>query len=314
MRTTVGKSFRTPAKHAALNAHLGREAAALTHMNYWLKPVIWYDMSAGDAETQPDQQWSENCSAGIFARHARTIAGFEDRGAVFRDVQITLSEKARNTYDLLLVNLDLQLPQLGYERRSTTRWVFEGKQGHTVDLNVEMQDSAQMTFDGISRDQVVFLCIDPNNMTGVHINDQAHRNLFGENRRTTMFVTMGCNPGGLKMLPLEARENWFKVTEPLERRLANTHDIVIAAIDNDRARWGYLVVVPEGWRDKYTKSFVKQFLDNGFALKHASIRNQENEYEHIQRYLFLTNKENEQRNNTQQQRSNTQGELFNGFN
>lgn len=283
MSDSPGRSWRTPAKHAVMNELIGSEVGA-THAlirtgRSHVGRLVWYDLTAGDGIASDDaSSWEAGCSPGILAHHAKK-SGIP--------VEVLLHEIADANYDRLLGNLDSNLPRLGYERVADDTWRFR----NTVTLTTHNVSGHLARTDDVRGGDAVFVFNDPNAIT-----TWAMRNTFADEvrKKTWMFHslhTMGCNAAGLKRLGPEDRLSWFDLVDQQQDALPPYRDLLLAAIDNDKAQWAYLVAIAEKWRDKTERLVNKAFAKHGRTVAMSWCRFSPDAFQNTKLRLFLTHSE-----------------------
>lgn len=295
----VGKSQRTPAKHALMNKIFGREISVLSTPKFQgIAGAHWVDLTAGDGvatdsrsvdeadnftDPAPNARaWQYSCSPGILAHHAR-FARY--RGQVLVD----LCERLPATYATLIENLSTYLPLLGYEQHDEAFWT--ARHGLT-ELRVHNQDSSTIEHLGIPDNWAVQVVNDPNKVSEWAMNPRLMRNIASGNRWTCLGMsTMGCNVGGLKRLSQEERAIWWGHVQSQIDGMRPQHDLLLAAIDRDSDQWAYLITAPQCWRVEIESNADKAFSQAGFVLNKAWLRDGGGRFEDICRYLFLTKEE-----------------------
>lgn len=273
---TVGRSRRTPAKHELMRSIVGREVGAANSLAY-VDRLVWLDLTAGDGIPDEARGWVQGCSPGILAYHATKSK---------KPVDLTLYEIKPATYDRLAESLRLQLPALGYEDKGDC-WCYRD----TVVLRAVNASGALAKVDGIGRRDAVLVSNDPNAIT-----DWAMRPTFAAEitARTPWFrsiSTMGCNPAGLKRLPLDDRMSWFRLIEQQESALPAYRDLLLAAIEGDDAQWAYLLNDPVKWRATQERMALSAFARFDYRLDIAWCGTQRTAFEEMKRRLFLTKAE-----------------------
>lgn len=272
----VGRTWRTPAKHAMMRSFIGQESGAGGAMPA-IKRHVWIDLTAGDAVT--DHEWKANCSPGILAYYAASAR---------KPVTVLLNEIQPATFDRLIASLVEQLPALGYRQISDTAWLLgDGR----VFLEATNQSGHNVNVDEVKRTDAVAVLNDPNAIT-----DWAMRpNLAAEIARRTPWSrclsTMGCNTAGIKRLDGETRSGWFDHVEAQQEASPHYRDLLLAAIDRDAAQWAYLISTPDKWRAK-TEAVVKtafKAVDRTPTM--AWFGTARNDFEELKRQLFLTKAE-----------------------
>jgi hypothetical protein len=278
-RLDVGRSWRTWAKHDLMNSVIGQEVGAAGKLPN-IDRLVWVDLTAGDAALVEGAPWRRACSPGILANHAAHSR---------KPVDIVLHEIQAATFDRLLGNLDQFLPELGYEKRDDNLWRL-GPTSITA-LNVSGHEADATFMRG--RDAVVVLN-DPNAIT-----EWAMRPTFAQEicDRTWCFrslSTMGCNPAGIKRLPLEERLAWFEMVGTQQATLPHYRDLLLAAIERDSAQWAYLLCTASKWRSSSESVMRTAFGRAGRTTAMTWFGVDPNEFEETKRQLFLTKKELEE--------------------
>lgn len=275
---TVGRSWRTPAKHGLMNAIVGAEVGAGGALPA-IQRMRWYDLTAGDGVVAEDLVWRQNCSPGILAHHARRAV---------KPLAVTLFEIKPATYDRLLASLEAEMPRLGYVG-SGAFW-RHGENTH-VEFRAVAGSGADVDVSHILRTDAVLVSNDPNAIT-----DWAMRPGLAQeiDKRTPWFrsiSTMGCNTAGLKRLERSEREGWFDLLSDQEIALPDHRDLLLAAIQRDDAQWAYLLCEPVKWRDRVDRTVVAEFQKHGKEVDRTWFGTQRAEYEQAKRRLFLTRSE-----------------------
>jgi hypothetical protein len=285
----VGRSERTPVKHALMDAIAGKEMGLLVSKarDLGIKRALWIDLTSGDAALQPGMstvgEWRKNCSPGILAHHARWV-----KCPV--PIRIDLYEIADGQFSALISNLTRWLPELGYEKTSEFEWrhkekpVFiyaRNKSGFLAELPIFGDETA------------VFVTHDPN-----HIKQWAMRENFTDEIRVRTrwlrsITTMGCNVGGIKRFDRNERDRWFSYVESIADNLYRHHELFLCAINGDAAQWAYLIE-ESGIKDhmlKLEELAHTKFNDAGLTIRHAWYRRSASIFEDRLRELFLTRDE-----------------------
>jgi hypothetical protein len=292
--TTVGRSGRTPAKHALMWKLIGREVGASNRMPDEFDRLVWFDLTAGDGVVADGAEWERNCSPGILAYHARNS---------LKPVNIRLSERSFETCNRLEESLHEHLPRLGYENTGASYdllvnrdvWTHGPVKGRPGDvyITVAHEDGCDVGTEWVTDRTAVLVCHDPNT-----VHQRAMRPTFmSELRDITPWCqgisTMGCNVGGLKRLPIEERKPWFDFVAEQHDNLHGWHDLTLAAIEGDAGQWAYLVTHAKAWT-KETGDFCRNaFKSHGMTLEVASYRSEPDPFADMQRRLFLRTTERE---------------------
>lgn len=274
----VGRSRRTPAKHALMSAMFGKENGAAQNMPAILRHR-WLDLTAGDGVPEDGMDWRYNCSPGIVAYHATKSA---------KPVQATLYEIQPATFDRLIRSLETHLPNLGYERIGDTSWRFE----HAA-LDAVCGNGAEVEVHDIRRTDAVLVSNDPNAITTWAMRPTFAQEVADRAWCFRSVSTMGCNVGGLKRSEPTTRGGWFELTKQQEAALPRYRDLLLAAIEGDSAQWAYLLSEPIRWKPSVRPVVQNAFKRYGYALEMAWHRSQPESYEDIKARLFLTREERE---------------------
>jgi hypothetical protein len=279
---TVGRSWRTYAKHELMNSVVGQEVGVINRPTRLMNKVdrlVWFDLTAGDATPVDGTDWHRGCSPGILAHHAIT-------GQSRKPVTIYLYEIQPATFDRLLNNLSTQLPKLGYEAGGDGKWRHDRQvvieafndSGHTASIDLVDNRDAVLVFN------------DPNAIT-----EWAMRDTFADEltSRTWCFrtlSTMGCNPAGIKRLALSERLAWFDLIDTQETVLPQYRDLLLAAIERDDAQWAYLLSTSglADWRKKSESAVASAFRKAGRTAETAWFRASLAEFRATKLRLFLT--------------------------
>lgn len=278
-RKDVGRSARTPAKHALMSSIYGREVGVVAR-SPWHRSIqrhVWMDLTAGDGIPDDGLDWRYNCSPGINAYHATKA---------LRPVDVSLYEIQPATFDRLVESLAENLPALNYSRTGDTEWRHE-----TVVLRAFNQSGADAPAHDIRRTDAVLVSNDPNAIT-----TWAMRPTFGEEIAARAWCyrgisTMGCNPAGLKRTNPTERAGWFDLVKQQESALPGHRDLLLAAIEGDSAQWAYLLGEPAKWRATVETTVRSAFRKHGYAMEMAWYRTDPEAFEALKARLFLTRDE-----------------------
>lgn len=208
----------TPVKHFLLDSLLGRVNGALTRDACAAdKPLFCVDLCAGDGIKSE----SHTASPLIFEKHCKHACGRRN------DASLVLIERDIASFDLLRQNV-----------------------GQYDWLTLSNSDAREYTLPKMSEMQAVFVHCDPNNVHQTPITKQFVK---GFTRCTMYLVTLGCNAGGIKRLPLDQREGWRDYVSLLTSSLSSWHDALLFWLVKDSSQWAYLCNVPKKWRDDTIK-------------------------------------------------------------
>jgi hypothetical protein len=215
----VGVSDRTPGKHGALDAFLGKQVGVMSTPAFHGRRLHLVDCTAGNG--QPTA-YSTTTSPDIITRHARW--------ALERDIQVTVRmyERAPSNYMSLVERFK--------------------------DWDVLCEPAESMKPFWHSTD-LLFVVNDPNSVADWALPNA----LKYAPQLTTVFSTLGCNVGGLKRVPRSERDHWYQHVQQQIAMLQRWHDALLVILDNDASQWAYLVNAPSRWRDEIAKAFKKSF-------------------------------------------------------
>lgn len=276
-RTTVGRGWRTPGKLFMLHKLLGQEIGAASRLK-WKPPKrhVLIDLTAGDAAVD---NFFEDCSPGLMIYHGLNSA---------LPVLIVLYEVNRNTYDTLVSNVTAQLgDSIEIGNAEGIFWARDN-----VVVQAVLGSGADAVIDYIQPTDAVFIANDPNTM-----HDFAMRFGMIEEIRARgvmwcrTFHTLGCNVGGMHRLSYEERQQWFQQLDDIKASLPRWHDLVLAAIDNDSARWAYAITTSRKWRDETEKVIIKALNKIERNAVIAWWRTEPDKFAALERKLFMTNAE-----------------------
>lgn len=273
----VGRTWRTPAKHDLMRNLIGKEVGVSKVMAA-IRRCVWYDLTAGDAANVDDHEWANACSPGILAKYAPGVS---------KPTYVYLHEIKPATYDRLIENLSANLPELGYRQAAENVWLH----GENVFLCATNTSGAEANVGMLERADAVFAVNDPNAIT-----EWAMRPSFAAevNRTTPWFrslSTLGCNPAGIKRLPLEERQGWFDLVQSQEDATPRHRDLLLCAIERDASQWAYLMGEPIRWRPAMETVARGVFKRHGVGITSAWWRTQPDAFSELKRQLFLTGKE-----------------------
>lgn len=211
---TVGISKRTLGKHVLLNKILGREVGVITHNcpPFINKHYFIIDLCAGDGSPTYESGLS---SPAIIQNHVNYLLKHNV------PVKTILIEKNANTFD--------KLKQHNFD---------------ALCLNCSAQDVDFLPLRMIHRKSAAFIHADPNHVEDWPISKKLLRDAP---EFTTLLVTLGCNVGGLKRLPFERRQAWYKRMDELLGWLPRRHDAMLIVLRGDAAQWAYMIVGPKTW-------------------------------------------------------------------
>ena len=258
-RSTVGRSSRTPIKHFLLDQIVGKIAGALGTGNVPCKPNPFYvvDLCGGDGrETKLHQ-----ASPIILHKHCQWMRNKRGKASV-----LDVIELHEGTFEELQGNVS-------------------HLDGYGDWMTTICDDSRNFTLPPMKPDQAAFVHCDPNTvdqtpLTGPMVESW---NIF-----TTYLVTLGCNVGGLKMLPLDKRAVWFDYVDLLCNHLPRHHDAVLFWLNRDASQWAYLLSIPRKWSESFSEYAVRKTSNSWErGVSAASFRFDRRSFNDNIRRLFL---------------------------
>jgi hypothetical protein len=286
---TVGRSYRTPAKHALMRDLFLKEAEAAARIPD-IRELLWLDLTAGDGDVPDDgtdRAWQDNCSPGILAHAALS--------ARKKPVRIILHEKHGETFRALLEELDWQLDQMNdgaYSKVSEGEW--EAQNGR-VRLSVSHQDGYHAGLDGVGRHTAVYSSNDPNAVTGWAMRPGFAREIAELTPWYRALSTMGCNAGGVKkgLKPEERMDLCCHVLDQVHALPGREpkKDLLLVKIDRDSDQWAYLLTEPEQWRGDREQAANRAFGNEGLSVTMAWWTKQQEDFRDLLDELFLTKAE-----------------------
>ena len=288
MAKTVGTSFRTPAKHNLLRKTVGRIAGAAPYIPQKPRAAAFIDLCAGDGHYVDGFDFWDGCSPGILISNAKHVA------AAGLGAHVDLYEINRNTFDALIGNLSMHIGMPEYMGEGCAEFVIpSGDYKPAVTVRAVLGSGRHADLSGIQWNSCVFVNNDPNT-----IHDWAMRPGFigeikSKTKLCTTFSTMGCNVGGLMMKSEEERNQWYDHLAVIRDALPNNHDLMLAAIDRDCAKWAYLLSVLAVWTDKTEVETKKSFSEIGRNMRIAWLRG--SGFQELTNELFKTKAERQQR-------------------
>jgi hypothetical protein len=261
-RNKVGRSDKTPFKHAILNAILGKMVGVIPYQQWLENNIVMLDLCAGDGKNGDHG----HCSPSIMLKHAI----YAEKSGIIPVVLFV--EKDESTFSRLITNIN------------PGDYSFKVILVHENASNVKAPNRPK---------ENRFIHIDPN-----HAANMPSCEAWGEmmNERTFLLMTLGCNAGGLKRLPLAHRLPWYKYVEVVANWLMvnNRFDALFISIKNDATQWAYLVTIPQCWTnivgDSIHSSAEKTLPDSMGVEIFSYIHDREGFKDCVNRH-FLTAKE-----------------------
>lgn len=287
---TVGRSWRTPAKHGLMSNFVGQEVGVVNTLKFvGIDRLVWIDLTAGDAAPVDGSTWHRSCSPGILAHHA-----VHSR----KPVEIVLYEIQPSTYDRLLANLAEHLPVLGYEKDGENCW----RAGETATIHAINDSGQRADVRYLRRTDAVLVFNDPNAIT-----EWAMRSTFAQevkDRGVWCFrslSTLGCNTAGIKRIGLEdgsgdakrERRAWFDLIAAQQAALPSYRDLLLAGIERDEAQWAYLLCTATKWRASTEAVVRTEFRKIDRTTTMTWFGRDPLGFEGAKQFLFLTRKERE---------------------
>ena len=255
---SVGESGRTTGKHSLLKKLLNREVAVMPHLPYVTKEYTIVDLCAGDGSPSGS---SNESSPEIISGYYKSLNKLGIKA------NMVFIEKDLNTYERLLA---------------------KGCPATHINCNSREIKSFPIS---VGEKSVCFIHADPNHIEDWPISREL---LINSPSFTTMLITLGCNVGGLKRLPREARDKWFERMDDVLEWLPKRHDALLIALSGDKAQWAYMIIGPRVWHDKghYKKEAKAAFKDCWeHGLKMVSLKEDNKEFYKMRDKLFLTVRE-----------------------
>jgi hypothetical protein len=227
-KSNVGRSSRSVYKHWVLDTHLGKIVGALSTGKTPARanPLLCVDLCAGDGGSADEYDQS---SPAIIHKHCEWLAS-RDGGRY--SAQSIFYEKSEFTFGKLVSRLS-DWPTHERHRRDVIRG-----------------DAKEFSFSKQLPNQAVFVNCDPNSVSDLPNAEFAERLAAQLTPTTTMAVTLGCNVGGLKRMPLEDRKPWREFVEIMLRAMPSWHDALLVEICGDKSQWAYLTRLPAKWADE----------------------------------------------------------------
>jgi len=257
----VGKSQeRTPFKHFLLDAMVGKVSGSLATGSpkmVAVPPLLCVDLCAGNGV---DDDISGS-SPSIFQKHCMHPCGRRNKAT------LTLIERDPANYDKLAQNVE------------ANDW--------TTLINGDAREYSLPV--GLSSKQAVFIHCDPNN---VHETPLTEAFVKSWTKCTTYLVTLGCNAGGVKRLPLEHRRPWFEYVSMLQVNLPSHHDLILFRLIRDASQWAYAMNSPKAWSNQLLRCGVSkgnEIWPNG--VEGISWRGERDKFNETVHQLFCTKKE-----------------------
>lgn len=251
MRQTVGKSSRTPGKHAALDKYLGKQAGVISY-SFPNRSVWFIDCTAGDGQAE---DFDRHTSPGILLRHADWL---REKNI---DVHVQLYERSERNANLLTD--------------------IVGDRAQVIQSSSEQMEPKWNPGD------VVFISNDPNTISDWALPYA----LRYAPELTTVFSTLGCNVGGLKRLPIDQRQQWYQHLSAQAQLLKHWHDMMLVSLVGDASQWAYCVNSPARWRQELSGIFRSAFDAAGYSTESNWLKKDRVSFvDHVDR-LFLTKEE-----------------------
>lgn len=276
----VGRSSRTPYKHWVLDSHLGKICGSLStgKVPAIASPLICIDLCAGDGHRNEFHE----CSPFIIMKHCEWLHRSNSR-CTAKSVFI---EKDASTYETLIDNSAKYVTCTEFRKRWANNKDSNSLLHSARFLNL---DARQIRINAPHERQAVFINCDPNSIAELPCAPQLVASLTP---MTTMTITLGCNTGGLKRMPLDKRQEWFDYIDILIDAMPSWHDAILIEVVRDAAQWAYLTRLPAKWTEDVAESCVKR---GGRHFVHGvqveSLRRSKDRFSRMRDRLFLTKKE-----------------------
>jgi hypothetical protein len=292
-----------------MNAVIGQQFGILQDPVRRLRlPVVpWqvkvFDMCAGDGRYGAGESFHRNTSPGNWAFHAQHRSAeptalqvdghlYEVKYETFCDLRTFMIEHLPKMHELKSAN-GRDRHAAPYVKESVSQEHVTFKAGRTT-ITLHHGNAAEADLEDVDYWTAVVLSHDPNSMGGTWpLAPEFLAQLKGKTSLATMINTMGCNPGGLMMLPVEVRKTWFYRVTQIDRAVWDRHDTLLVAIDGDSQKWGYAFTVPLAFGPDTLRSVTAAFAKIGYALEAAWLRADPDGAKRIQDMLFLRAEERE---------------------
>lgn len=302
-----GKSSRTPGKHGTGNSVIGQQFGVLqtrvarktvaAKLGYEPRDIATFDLCAGDGAYGAGQSFRVNTSPGLFAYHALYRSGEPDALPVVHHGY----ETAHPSFSNLRTMLMHELPQMKnrnrvpYVKQSSSADHVTLRAGEKLTYTLHHGDGAQADLSHVTPYTAAIVFCDPNSMGGSWpLTKEWLAALRQRTALVTIISTMGCNPGGLMMLPLDVRLTWYERVAGQDACAYGWHDTLIAAIAGDSQKWAYALTVPWAFREDTESAVQKAFRKNGgYEMELAWVRHDPEGARRIQDRLFLRGSERE---------------------
>lgn len=270
---------RTPAKHGFLNKLLGQfigcSPYAARDLGRPCHELHIFDLTAGDGVAyEGTGPWHRRCSPGLVAYHAQFAR-------CPLPVTASLFEIKAATYGSLIANLGARLdhPTLGYLEAEPGTWTARDGRVSVAAIHGDGRDAP---LHQLGPGDWAFVNNDPN-----HVHNWALTPKYGAGANVLSLTTMGCNVGGLLMLPLDERIEWIRHVASVLDALEPTQDALLFSIDGDGSRWGYLATTARKWWERHQANATNVFGEHDFTLTSAWYRRDPDGFEAILDYLML---------------------------
>ena len=232
-KAKTGRSARTPFKHSMLNAVVGAFVGALLTEHPYMRKlrkegVTLIDMCAGDAIRLAEDNPS---SPEILIKHAVTV----QTSKYGIDIKVVLIEKDEEQFKKLKINATRLAEEYGLRSENLKM------------LNKDASDFVPTKKQTRSK-RNRFLHIDPNTAAGVPTPETWDGWL--KNGKSFVLMTLACNPGGLKRLPLKDREKWYGYVETVQNNLPDWFDMFAIPTTNDSHQFFWLLTIPNAWQKR----------------------------------------------------------------
>ena len=234
----------------------------LSQQNWLSRKVVYMDLCAGNGQLD---EYGQTCSPLILFEHAKWA---RENGL---QAELVLREINSDAFESLSRVVDASLP-----------WI-----------DMALGDGGDYKRDH-DKTENRFVHLDPNSPA-----DMPDPNGWGDlwNERTFMVMTLGCNGSGVKRLPLIKRRPWFTYVETVLHRLPRRYEALFVSLDNDQHQWTYMLVFPEAWSKRISKSLPgwanKTLPENLRKISVHSWRRNQNDFIDAVRRRFLTHQEYE---------------------
>lgn len=260
MSQNPGKSERTPFKHDILDSILERLVSAwsTSKMNWLQNDWLFIDLCAGPGADNRN-------SPRILINHASQIVSGQTAHGRCGTAHVVLIEQNPTTFRQLIDNIP------------SYPWV-QTINGDARDFRLPISRPKRPGF--------VF--VDPNHVGDIPLT----RSILASIKPfMCLMVTLGCNAGGIKRLPIDARKSNMAIIHDLKITLPRTQDLLLVRLEKDSSQWAYLFRLPMKWTSMFIGSVNSIRRQHNLQTRNISYRKQPDIFERELEILMLTAKE-----------------------